>query len=94
MSIEQDISTSRLRRKESSVTVQLLRVARRSSAMLEAPDAIQIAHTLIEKYGATAIAFARDRAARALEVGDDIAADSWESVIDATRTLLRQAAGV
>lgn len=94
MSIEQDISTSSPRRQESGATVQLLRVPRRSTPMLEAPDAIQIAHTLIEKYGATAIAFARDRAARAIEVGDDIAAQSWESVIEATRTLLRQAAGV
>jgi hypothetical protein len=89
MSIEQDISTSSLRGQEGGATMQLLRVARRSSPMLEAPDAIQIAHTLIEKYGATAVAFARDRAARALEVGDDIAANAWESVIEATRTLLR-----
>jgi hypothetical protein len=89
MSIEQDISTSSLRRQESGATVQLLRVARRSSPMLEAPDAIQIAHTLTEKYGAAAVAFARERAARAVEVGDDIAADAWQSVIEATRTLLR-----
>jgi hypothetical protein len=94
MSIEQDISTSSLRRQECGATVQLLRVARRSSPMLEAPDAIQIAHTLTEKYGAAAIAFARDRAARAVEVGDDIAADAWQSVIEAARTLLRRAAGV
>ncbi|HKW54019.1 MAG TPA: hypothetical protein VJO12_10020 [Stellaceae bacterium] len=89
MSIEQDISTSSLRRQDSGATVQLLRVARRSSPMLEAPDAIQIAHTLTEKYGAAAVAFARERAARAVEVGDDIAADAWQSVIEATRTLLR-----
>ena len=94
MSIEQDISTSSLRRQESGATVQLLRVARRSSPMLEAPDAIQIAHTLIEKYAAAAVAFARDRAARAMEVGDDLAAESWESVIHAPRTLLRQPTGV
>jgi hypothetical protein len=89
MSIEQDISTSSLRGQESGATVQLLRVARRSSSMLQAPDAIQIAHTLTEKYGAAALAFARERAARAIEVGDDIAANAWESVIEATRTLLR-----
>jgi hypothetical protein len=62
--------------------------------MLEAPNAAQIARTLTEKYGPAAIAFARERAARAVEVGDDLAADAWQSVIEATRTLLREIAGV
>jgi hypothetical protein len=94
MSIEQDISISSLGRQESGAAVQLLRVARRSPAVLEAPDATQIARNLTEKYGPAAIAFARERAARAVEVGDELAADAWQSVIEATRTLLREIAGV
>jgi len=94
MSIDADISTSSLGRQESGAAVQLLRVAKRSSPMLEAPNATQIARNLTEKYGPAAIAFARERAARAVEVGDDLAADAWQSVIEATRTLLREIAGV
>ena len=94
MSIDADISTSSLGRQESGAAVQLLRVARRSSPMLEAPNATQIARNLTEKYGPAAIAFARERAARAVDVGDDLAADAWQSVIEATRTLLREIAGV
>jgi len=94
MSIDADISTSSLGRQESGTAVQLLRVARRSSPMLEAPNATQIARNLTEKYGPAAIAFARERAARAVDVGDDLAADAWQSVIEATRTLLREIAGV
>lgn len=94
MSIEADISTSSLVRQDSGAAVQLLRVARRSSSVLEAPNATQIARNLTEKYGPAAIAFARERAARAVEVGDDLAADAWQSVIEATRTLLREIAGV
>ena len=94
MSIDPDLSTSSSRRHDGGASVQLLRVPKRSSPMLEAPDAAQIARNLTEKYGPAAIAFARERAARAVEVGDDLAADAWQSVIEATRTLLRQVAGV
>lgn len=94
MSIDAEISTSSLGRQESGAAVQLLRVARRSSPVLEAPNPTQIARNLTEKYGPAAIAFARERAARAVEVGDDLAADAWQSVIEATRTLLREIAGV
>ncbi len=94
MSIDADISTSSLGRQENGGAMQLLRVTRRSSPMLEAPNATQIARNLTEKYGPAAIAFARERAARAVEVGDDLAADAWQSVIEATRTLLREIAGV
>jgi hypothetical protein len=94
MSIDRDLSTSSRRRQESGAGVQLRRAAERSSPVLEAPDAAQIARNLTEKYGPAAIAFARERAARAIEVGDEFAADAWQSVIEATRTLLRQVAGV
>jgi hypothetical protein len=94
MSIDGDFSTARSRRPENGAQVQLLRVPRRSSAVLEAPDADQIARNLTEKYGPAAIDFAHERAARAVEVGDDFAADAWQSVIEATRTLLRQVVGV
>jgi len=94
MSIDRDVSTSSRRRQESGAGVQPAGVPRRSSPVLEAPDAVQIARNLTEKYGPAAIAFARERAARAVEVGDELAADAWQSVIEATRTLLRQVAGV
>ncbi len=94
MSIDRDLSTSSPLRPESGAGMQLLGVPERSPSVLEAPDAVQIARNLTEKYGPAAIAFARERAARAVEVGDDLAADAWQSVIEATRTLLRQVAGV
>jgi hypothetical protein len=64
----------------------------RSTVMLAAPDAAQIARTLIEKYGADALAFARERAQRAVEVGDELALDAWRLVIEATQRGLRQIA--
>ena len=94
MSIDPDLSSLSLRREESDTGVQLLGVAERSSPVLEAPDTIQIARNLTEKYGPAALAFARERAARAVEVGDEFAVDAWRSVIEATRTLLREVAGV
>lgn len=57
--------------------------------MLQAQEATRIAHTLTEKYGRDALPLARDRAARAAEVGDDLALDAWRSVIEATKALLR-----
>jgi hypothetical protein len=94
MSIDPDLSSSNRRREESGAGVQLLGVPERSSPVLEAPDATQIARNLTEKYGPAALAFARERAARAVEVGDELAVDAWRSVIEATRTLLREVAGV
>ena len=94
MSIDPDLSSSNRRRQESGAGVQLLGVPGRSSSVLEAPDATQIARNLTEKYGPAALAFARERAARAVEVGDEFAVDAWRSVIEATRTLLREVAGV
>ncbi len=74
--------------------MQLCHSPERSSSVMEAPDAYQIARNLTRKYGPAALAFARDRAARAVEVGEDLALDAWESVIEATRTLLRRTARV
>jgi propanediol dehydratase small subunit len=68
------------------------RPADRSSGMFEGPDPLQMARALTEKYGRDALAFARERAARALEVGDDIALDAWRHVIEATRRLLHDRA--
>ena len=53
------------------------------------PDAAQIARTLTEKYGSDALAFAQDRAQRAVEIGDELALDAWRAVIAATQALLR-----
>ncbi len=63
-----------------------------ASAMLEAPDAAQIARTLTEKYGSDALAFAQDRARRAVDVGDELALAAWRAVIAAPQALLRQMA--
>ncbi len=64
----------------------------RSSPMFEGPDPLQMARALTEKYGPDALAFARERAARARAVGDDIALDAWRLVIEATQRLLHEIA--
>jgi hypothetical protein len=64
----------------------------RSSRMFEGPDPLQMAGALIEKYGPDALVFARERAARAHAVGDEIALDAWRLVIDATERLLGETA--
>ena len=64
----------------------------RAPRLRSLPDATEIARTLIEKYGAGAISFARARAARAVEVGDELALEAWRSVIDAAKRLLRRRA--
>ncbi len=58
----------------------------------EAPDAAQIARQLTEKYGIDALAFAQERAQRAIEIGDEFALRAWRDVITATRSLLSQVA--
>lgn len=63
-----------------------------SDTMNDAPDTDQIARMLTEKYGWDALPFARDRAARALAVGDHLALAAWRSVIAATQSLLQQIA--
>jgi hypothetical protein len=65
----------------------------RSPPVRRAPDPAEIARTLTEKYGMAALAFARSRAARAVEVGDEMALDAWRSVIEATKALLRRPVG-
>jgi hypothetical protein len=65
--------------------VRLLRAPR----LRALPDATEIARTLIDKYGAGAISFARERAARAVEVEDELALAAWRSVIAAAKRLLR-----
>jgi hypothetical protein len=66
----------------------------RSLPMLDAPDTIQIARTLAEKYGWDALPFARERAARAAEIGDELALAAWDKVIEATTRLLQEIANV
>jgi len=61
--------------------------------MLPALEAAQIARTLTEKYGQDALSFARSRAARAIEIGDELALGAWQSVIEATQSLLRRTTG-
>ena len=66
--------------------------AERSPGMFEGPDPLQMASALIEKYGQDALDVARERAARALAVGDDVALDAWRLVIEAADRLLRDMA--
>jgi hypothetical protein len=63
-----------------------------STEVLGLEDAAQFARTLTEKYGADALAFARERAARAIDVGDELAFEAWRLVIQATQNLLRHMA--
>jgi hypothetical protein len=65
---------------------------KRSFVMLEASDAARIARGLTEKYGTDALAHAQDRAQCAIEVGDELALEAWQSVIEAMRDLLQQMA--
>ena len=67
-------------------------VADRSPGMLRAQEAAEFARVLTEKYGADALAYAHDRAQRAVDVGDALALDAWHEVIAATRRLLGQVA--
>lgn len=60
--------------------------------VIDASEAAQLAHQLTEKYGADALTFARKRARRAIEVGDELALDAWRAVIAATEALLRKMA--
>jgi hypothetical protein len=88
MSIEQcDNPRAQILRQEGAAR-ERSGVRDRSLPMLPALEAARIARDLTEKYGSDALAFARDRAARAIEVGDDLAHEAWQSVIDATRRLL------
>lgn len=52
----------------------------------------QIARSLTDKYGPDALAFAQERAKRAVEIGDDLALDAWRAVIHVMRAMLRQMA--
>jgi hypothetical protein len=67
-------------------------VAERSLPMLPAREAAKFARVLIEKYGADALAFAGDRAQRAVDVGDELAVDAWREVIAAAQRLLQRPA--
>jgi hypothetical protein len=86
MSTDQASQTAADRRPDGRERVRILR----SPAVRRAPDSNEIARALTEKYGAAALAFARGRAARAVEVGDELALDAWRSVIKATKLLLRR----
>ena len=54
------------------------------------PDATELARRLIDKYGVAALSLSRERAARAIEIRDELALDAWRSVIEATKRLLRR----
>jgi hypothetical protein len=62
--------------------------ADRSLGMLRAQEAAEFARVLTQKYGVDALAYAQDRAQRAVDVGDALALDAWYDVIAATRRLL------
>jgi hypothetical protein len=66
----------------------------RCQHMLQTSEAARLARRLTVKYGEAALGFARERADRAIEIGDDIAFEAWQSVIEATRHLLHPSGGV
>lgn len=59
-----------------------------TDTLLEDDEAERIAGELAAKYGHDAIEFVLSRAERAKEVGDELAYAAWQSVLEATETLL------
>jgi hypothetical protein len=82
--------TALARRAEGWGQVRILR----APPLRHPPDATEIARTLVDKYGAGALPHARERAARAIEVRDELALEAWRSVIEATKRLLRRPMGL
>ncbi len=64
------------------------RPAARQASLLEADEASRIAHDLTERYGRGALEFARSRAARTVEIGDDLAYGAWQAIITAVHKSL------
>jgi hypothetical protein len=89
MSIERRNQRAQSLRQEGAARLRS-HACERPSSLLPALEAARIARTLTEKYGPDALVFACNRAARAVEIGDDLAHDAWQSVIEATRSLLRR----
>jgi hypothetical protein len=59
-----------------------------TTTLLETDEAERIAEDLAAKYGEDAIPYVRARADRAQEIGDELAYDAWQAVLDATESLL------
>ncbi|HYM03569.1 MAG TPA: hypothetical protein VET85_11535 [Stellaceae bacterium] len=91
MSIDRDSWRTERLRQDGAARMRTGR-ANRCVSMMAAPEALQIARTLTQKYGPDALSFARDRAARAIEIGDQIALGAWQRVIAATESLLNEPA--
>jgi len=58
------------------------------SSLLEAGEATRLAQDLAERHGRGALDLARARAARTIEIGDDLAYGAWQAVIVELRDLL------
>lgn len=58
------------------------------SNLLEENEAERIAAELAAKYGTDALGYVETRAEQAQSVGDELAYSAWQSVRDATETLL------
>jgi hypothetical protein len=58
------------------------------SNFLEADEAERIAAELAAKYGLDALDYVETRAEQAQSVGDELAYAAWQTVRDATETLL------
>jgi hypothetical protein len=56
--------------------------------LLESDEADRIAGELADKYGTDALAYVHARAERAHAVGDDLAYGAWQSVLEATISLV------
>jgi hypothetical protein len=59
-----------------------------TSSLLNEDEAQRIAVELTAKYGADALEFVRARAERAQSIGDELAHEAWQCVLDATQSLL------
>jgi hypothetical protein len=59
-----------------------------TDTVLEVDEADRIAAELAAKYGDDAIEFVLSRAERAQAVGDELAYDAWQAVLEATEALL------
>lgn len=58
------------------------------SALLGADEASRIALDLTERHGRGALDLARTRAARTIEIGDDLAYGAWQAIISEIRGIL------
>ncbi len=60
------------------------------SSLLDDEEAERLAGELAIKYGREAVDYVHSRAERALSVGDELAYEAWQRVLEATRELIER----